>query len=63
MAPSQPAVIAEALWYVGLGQAEIRQEKLAPNRAARLNEFRIEAEGVLHAAGIATDPAPAPRQK
>ena len=40
MAPSQPAVIAEALWYVGLGQAEIRQEKLAPLRA---DEVRVRA--------------------
>jgi len=40
VAPSQPAVIAEALWYVGLGQAEIRQEKLAPLRA---DEVRVRA--------------------
>ncbi len=31
--------------------------------ADELREFRLEAATVLHAAGIATDPAPAPRER
>jgi WD40 repeat protein/tetratricopeptide (TPR) repeat protein len=39
-----------------------RQTRLPPQSAEELRELRAEAEGGLHAAGIATDPAPPPRE-
>ena len=40
MAVSRPDEIAEALWYSGIGRAEIRQENLAPPGA---DEVRVRA--------------------
>ena len=39
------------------------QPRMSPNAVAELRELRVEAEGVLHAAGVATEPAPPPREK
>jgi tetratricopeptide (TPR) repeat protein/WD40 repeat protein len=40
-----------------------KRTNLPPRDAEELRELRAEAEGALHAAGIATEPAPAPREK
>jgi tetratricopeptide (TPR) repeat protein len=40
-----------------------KRTNLPSRDAEELRELRAEAEAVLHAAGVATEPAPAPRQK
>jgi tetratricopeptide (TPR) repeat protein len=40
-----------------------KRTNLPPRDAEELRDLRAEAEGALHAAGIATEPAPVPREK